>query len=228
MLMIAVSAGGVLGFRRLPVAAVPAVDVPTIQVTASLPGADPQTMVASVVTPLERQFGQIPGLQQMTSSASTGTTQITLQFALGHSIDGAATDVQTAINAAGGQLPKSLPEPPIYCKVNPADVPVLLIAMMSDVLPLTRVSDYANSIVAQKISQMPGIGLVTIGGEENPAIRVQVNPAQVSAAGLDLEQIRAALGNATADRPKGQLYGERQATILNTNDQLFEVSPTTT
>lgn len=222
MMMIAVCASGILSYRRLPVAALPTVDVPTIQVTTSLPGADPQTMVASVVTPLERQFGQIPGLQQMTSSASTGTAQITLQFKLGRSIDGAATDVQTAINAAGGQLPKTLPSPPIYRKVNPADVPVLLIAMMSDTMPLTKVSDYANSIVAQKISQMAGVGLVTIGGEQNPAIRVQVNPAQVSAAGLDLEQIRTALGNATADRPKGQLYGAQQAYILNTNDQVFD------
>ena len=223
MLMIAISAIGVVSYRRLPVAALPTVDTPTIQVTASLPGADPQTMVASVVTPLERQFGQIPGLQQMTSSASTGTTQITLQFALGRAIDGAATDVQSAINAAGGQLPKSLPAPPIYRKVNPADVPVLLIAMMSDTMPLTKVSDYANSLVAQKISQMPGVALVTIGGEQNPAIRVQVNPAQVSAAGLDLEQIRTALGTATADRPKGQLYGAQQAYLLNSNDQLFDV-----
>ena len=223
MLMIAVCALGILSYRRLPVAALPTVDTPTIQVTTALPGADPQTMVASVVTPLERQFGQIPGLQQMTSSASTGNAQITLQFALGRAIDGAATDVQTAINAAGGQLPKSLPTPPIYRKINPADVPVLLIAMMSKTLPLTKVSDYANSLVAQKISQMPGVGLVTIGGEENPAIRVQVNPAQVSAAGLDLEQIRTALGDATADRPRGQLYGTQQAYLLNTNDQIFDV-----
>jgi len=223
MLMVAVSLLGVASYRQLPVAALPTVDTPTIQVTASLPGADPQTMASSVVTPLERWFGQIPGLQTMTSSAGTGTMQITLQFALGRSIDGAAGDVQTAINAAGGQLPKTLPSPPTYKKTNPADTPVLLIAMMSDTMPLTKVSDYANSIVAQKISQMPGVGLVTIGGEQNPAIRVQVNPAQVSAAGLDLEQIRTALGTATANRPKGQLYGAQQSYLLNTNDQLFEV-----
>ncbi len=223
MLMIAIGALGVVSYGRLPVAALPTVDTPTIQVTASLPGADPQTMVASVVTPLERQFGQIAGLKQMTSSASTGTMQITLQFALGHSIDGAATDVQTAINAAAGQLPATLPSPPTYRKVNPADVPVLLIAMMSNTLPLTKVSDYASSIVAQKISQMPGVALVTLGGQQNPAIRVQVNPAQVSAAGLDLEQIRTALGTATADGPKGQLYGVQQSYLLNTNDQLFTV-----
>ncbi len=221
MLMVAVVLLGAAGYLQLPVAALPTVDTPTIQVTAQLPGADPQTVVSSLVTPLERQFGEIAGLQSMTSSAGTGTMQITLQFALGHSIDGAALDVQAAINAAAGQLPKTLPSPPVYKKTNPADVPVLLIAMMSRTMPLTRVSDYANSIVAQKIAQMPGVALVTIGGQQNPAIRVQVNPAQVSAAGLDLEQIRTALGVATVDQPKGELYGARQSYLLKTNDQLF-------
>ncbi len=224
MLMVAVTLLGIIGYLALPVAALPSVDTPTVQVTAQLPGADPQTMASSVVTPLERQFGQIAGLQQMTASAGTGTMQITLQFALGRSIDSAALDVQAAINAAGGQLPKTLPSPPIYRKINPADVPVLLIALMSKTLPLPKVSDYANSIVAQKISQMPGVGLVTIGGQQNPSIRIQVNPAQVSAAGLDLEQIRTALGIATTDNPKGQLYGAHQSYLLNTNDQIFHAA----
>jgi hydrophobe/amphiphile efflux-1 (HAE1) family protein len=222
MLMVAVVLLGIAGYMQLPVAALPTVDTPTIQVTAGLPGADPQTMASSVVTPLERQFGEIAGLQQMTSNAGAGTMQITLQFALGRSIDGAALDVQTAINAAAGQLPKTLPAPPTYRKINPADVPVLLIAMMSNTLPLTKVSDYANSIVAQKISQMPGVSLVTIGGEQNPAIRIQINPAQVSAAGLDFEQIRSALGLATADKPKGSFFGPHQSWLLTTNDQLFQ------
>jgi hydrophobe/amphiphile efflux-1 (HAE1) family protein len=212
---------GLAAFVRLPIAALPTVDTPTIQVTAQLPGADPQTMASSVATPLERQFGQIAGLTAMSSSSGLGNTQITLQFALNRSTDAAAQDVQAAINAAAGQLPKNMPSPPIFHKVNPADVPVLLIALTSDTEPLTKVDDYADSILAQKLSQMPGVSLVTIGGMQKPSIRVQVNPARLAAAGLDLEQLRATLGNLTVNQPKGVLYGSAQAYTLATNDQVL-------
>jgi hydrophobe/amphiphile efflux-1 (HAE1) family protein len=215
---------GLLSYRLLPVAALPDVDSPTIQVIAQLPGADPQTMASSVATPLERQFGQIPGLSQMSSSSALGYTQITLQFGRNRTVDSAAQDVQAAINATAGQLPTNLLNPPIYRKVNPADTPILLIALTSDALPLTKVSDYANSILAQKLSQMPGVGLVSVGGAQNPAIRVQVNPAQLAAQGMDLEAVRAALTNSTVNQPKGVLYGGQHAFSLLTNDQLTTAS----
>jgi hydrophobe/amphiphile efflux-1 (HAE1) family protein len=215
---------GLVAFVRLPISALPTVDTPTIQVTAQLPGADPQTMGSSVATPLERQFGQIAGLTGMSSSSGLGNTQITLQFALNRSVDSAAQDVQTAINAASGQLPKTMPTPPTFHKVNPADVPVLLIALMSDTEPLTKVDDYADSILAQKLSQVPGVSLVTIGGMQKPSIRVQVNPAKLAAAGLDLEQLRTTLGNLTVNQPKGVLYGDQQAYTLAANDQVLIAS----
>jgi hydrophobe/amphiphile efflux-1 (HAE1) family protein len=220
-LAIGITLIGLAAFIRLPVSALPTVDTPTIQVTAQLPGADPQTMGSSVATPLERQFGQIAGLTAMSSSSGFGNTEITLQFALNRSVDAAAQDVQTAINAAAGQLPKTMPSPPIFRKVNPADVPVLLIAMTSDTEPLTKVDDYADSILAQKLSQVPGVSLVTIGGMQKPSIRVQVNPAKLAAAGIDLEQLRATLGNVTVNQPKGVLYGNAQAYTLATNDQVL-------
>ncbi len=221
LLMVAIVLLGIIGYELLPVAALPDVDSPTIQVTAQLPGADPRTMASSVATPLERQFGQIPGLAQMTSSSALGYTEITLQFSRDRTVDSAAGDVQAAINATAGELPASLLNPPIYRKTNPADTPILLIALTSDTLPLTKVSDYANSILAQKLSQVPGVGLVGIGGEENPAIRIEVNPAQLAAEGLDLETVRAALGTSTVDQPKGTLYGGQHAFSLQTNDQLL-------
>ena len=220
LLMVAIVLLGVIGYELLPVAALPEVDSPTIQVTAQLPGADPQTVASSVATPLERQFGQIPGLAQMTSSSALGYTQITLQFNRDRTIDSAAEDVQAAINATGGQLPPNLLNPPIYRKTNPADTPILLLALTSETLPLTKVSDYADSILVQKLSQMPGVGLVSLGGEQDPAIRVQVNPAQLAAAGLDLESVRTALANSTVNQPKGTLYGGQHAFSLLTNDQL--------
>lgn len=220
-LAIGITLIGVVAFFRLPISALPTVDTPTIQVTAQLPGADPQTMGSSVATPLERQFGQIAGLTAMTSSSGFGNTAITLQFALNRSTDAAAQDVQAAINAAAGQLPKTIPSPPIFRKVNPADVPVLLIALTSDTEPLTKVDDYADSILAQKLSQVPGVSLVTIGGMQKPSIRVQVNPAKLAAAGLDLEQLRTTLGNVTVNQPKGVLYGNEQAYTLATNDQVL-------
>src|SRR5271166_6195159 len=221
MLMAAILLLGLIGYELLPVAALPNIDSPTIQVTAQLPGADAQTVAGTVTTPLERQFGQIPGLTQMTSSSATEYAEITLQFDRRRTVDSAAQDVQAAINATAGQLPPTMPNPPIYRKTNPADTPVLMLALTSETLPLTTVSDYANSILAQKISQMPGVGLVGIGGQQNPAIRVQVNPAQLAAEGLDLEAVRAALATATVDQPKGTLYGANQAFALQTNDQLM-------
>jgi hydrophobe/amphiphile efflux-1 (HAE1) family protein len=220
MLMIGITLLGAVAYRQLPVASLPSVDSPTIQVIALFPGADPKTMASSVATPLERQFGEIAGLTQMTSSSGVGNTQIALQFALSRSAESVAQDVQTAINEAAGQLPKNMPSPPIFYKTNPADMPILLIAVTSDTLPLTKVDDYAESILAQKISQMPGVALVGIGGQQKPAIRVQVNPAILAAEGLDLEQLRSALAAVTVDQPKGQLYGRQQSYMLNTNDQL--------
>ena len=221
MLMAAILLLGLIGYELLPVAALPNIDSPTILVTAQLPGADAQTVAGTVTTPLERQFGQIPGLTQMTSSSGNEFAEITLQFDRSRTVDSVAQDVQAAINAAAGFLPPTMPSPPIYRKTNPADTPVLMLALTSETLPLTTVSDYANSILAQKISQMPGVGLVSIGGQQNPAIRVQVNPAQLAAAGLDLEAVRTALATATVDQPKGTLYGANQAFALQTNDQLM-------
>jgi HAE1 family hydrophobic/amphiphilic exporter-1 len=218
--MIAVVVLGIVSYLLLPVAALPEIDSPTIQVTAQMPGADPQTMAASVTTQLERQFGEIPGLSQMTSSSGTGFAEITLQFDRSRSVDSAAGDVQAAINATQAQLPISLLTSPIYRKTNPADTPILLVAMTSDVLPIMTVSDYAYSILAQKISQIPGIGLVTVGGNLSPSIRIQLNPAQLSAMNLDFETVRTALANLTVVQPTGLLYGNQQAAALRTNDQL--------
>jgi hydrophobe/amphiphile efflux-1 (HAE1) family protein len=224
LLMAAIVLLGLIGYELLPIAALPEIDSPTIQVTAQLPGADPQTMASSVATQLERQFGEIPGLTQMTSSSALGYMQITLQFSRGQSIDSYAEGVQAAINATGGELPVNLLNPPIYRETNPADTPILLIALTSDTLPITKVSDYANSILAQKLSQVPGVGLASIGGEQNPAIRVQLNPAQLAAEGLDLESVRTALTNSTVNQPKGILYGGEHAYALSTNDQLLTAS----
>jgi multidrug efflux pump subunit AcrB len=207
MLMAAILLLGLIGYELLPVAALPNIDSPTVLVTAQFPGADAQTVAGTVTTPLERQFGQIPGLTQMTSSSGNESSEITLQFDRSVSVDFASQAVQAAINAAAGFLPP-MPSPPIYRLTNPADTPVLMLALTSETLPLTTVSDYANSILAQKISQMPGVGLVGIGGEQNPAIRVQVNPAELAADGLDLEAVRTALSTATVDQAKGTLYGK--------------------
>ena len=221
MLMAAILLLGLISYELLPVAALPNINSPTILVTADLPGADAQTVASTVTTPLERQFGQIPGLTQMTSSSGTEYAEITLQFDRSRTVNSVAQDVQAAINATAGFLPPTMPGPPIYRKTNPADTPVLMLALTSQTLPLTAVSDYANSILAQKISQIPGVGLVGIGGEQNPAIRVEVNPAQLAGVGLDLEAVRTALSTATVDQPKGTLYGAGQAFALQTNDQLM-------
>jgi hydrophobe/amphiphile efflux-1 (HAE1) family protein len=221
LLMAAIVLLGAIGYELLPVASLPNVSFPTITVTAEYPGADPQTMASSVATPLEKQFAQIPYLTQMTSASATGYTSITLQFALSDNIYAAAELVQTAINAAAGQLPKDMPTPPTYKEVNPAIAPVLTLGLSSNVLPITTVDDYAQNIVAQKLSTMPGVGLVNIGGEQTPAIRIQLNPAQLAEDGLDLEAVRMALTNDSVDQPKGSLYGKQDAYTLQTDDQLL-------
>jgi hydrophobe/amphiphile efflux-1 (HAE1) family protein len=221
LMMVAVVALGIVSYVLLPVAALPNIDTPTIQVTAQMPGADAQTMASSVATQLERQFGQIPGLSQMTSSSGTGFTSITLQFDRSRTVDSAAQDVQAGINATQAQLPISLLSLPIYRKTNPADTPILLISLTSDVSPIMTVSDYAYSVLAQKLSQVPGVGLVTVGGNESPAIRIQLNPAQLAAMNLDFETIRLALASLTVVQPTGLLYGGQQAVALQTNDQLL-------
>ena len=216
---------GLVVFPLLPVAPLPQVDFPTISVSASLPGASPETMASSVATPLETQFAQISGLSQMTSSNALGSTSITLQFDLNRNIDAAAQDVQTGIDAAGGQLPKNLPSPPSYKKVNPADSPILLLAVHSDVLPVTTVDDYAENILAQQISQIPGIAQVSIGGQQKPAVRVQIDPTKLAALGLQLEDVANVITAATVDAPKGSINGPQRSMTIYDNDQLLKAAP---
>ena len=213
---------GLVAYPLLPVAPLPQVDFPTIQITAQLPGASPETMASSVAQPLERQFAQIPGIAQMTSSSYLGTTAVTIQFDLSRNIDGAANDVLAAINAAGGQLPKNLPSPPTYRKVNPADSPILLLSATSDTLPLTTVSDSVDAQLAQQISQISGVAQVIIGGQQKPSIRVQVDPAKLVAKGLSLEDVRNQIAITTVDSPKGNIDGEKRAYTIYTNDQLLD------
>ena len=221
LLMVGLLLGGVVTYFLLPVAALPNVNYPTLQVTAQLPGADPQTMASSVATPLELQFGEIPGLTQMTSASALGYTQITLQFDLSRAIDGAVSDTLSAINAAAAQLPLNMPYPPMIRKVNPADTPILVLGMTSDSLPLTTVDAYAENILLQKISQISGVGLVGLGGQQKPAIRVQLDPQALAVRGISLEDVRTVLGQANVDLPKGTLNSPRQTYTLNTNDQLL-------
>ncbi|HXP66939.1 MAG TPA: multidrug efflux RND transporter permease subunit [Steroidobacteraceae bacterium] len=216
---------GLVVFPLLPVAPLPQVDFPTIQVSASLPGASPETMASSVATPLETQFAQISGLSQMTSVNALGSTQITLQFDLDRKIDAAAQDVQSGIDAAGGQLPKNLPSPPNYKKVNPADSPILILAVHSDVLPVTTVDDYAENILAQQISQIPGIAQVSVGGQQKPAVRVQIDPIKLAALGLQLEDVANVITQATVDAPKGSINGPQRSMTIYDNDQLLKAAP---
>lgn len=220
LLMAGVLLMGWLGYVLLPISALPPVDFPTIQVTAQFPGASPDVMASSVTTPLERQFGQISGLATMTSISSFGNTVITLQFVLDRDIDAAGQDVQAAINAAGGVLPK-MPNPPIYSKVNPADTPILTLQITSDTLPLEKVNDLADTVLAQKLSEVTGVGLVTIEGNQKPAVRVRINPGAAAAQGLGMEEIRAALVQNNVNAPKGSFDGKRQAYSINANDQIF-------
>jgi HAE1 family hydrophobic/amphiphilic exporter-1 len=221
LLMIGLLAAGLVAYPLLPVAALPNVNYPTLTVTAQLPGADPQTMASSVASPLELQFGEIPGLTQMTSASALGYTQVTLQFDLSRQIDGAVSDTLSAINAASPYLPTGMPYPPTIRKVNPADTPILVLGLTSDSLPLTTVDAYAENILLQKISQIQGVGLVGIGGQQKAAVRVQVDPQALAARGINLEDVRTVLGQANVDLAKGTLNSPRQTYTLNTNDQLF-------
>ena len=221
LLMVGLLLCGLAAYPLLPVASLPNVNYPTIVVTAQLPGADPQTMASSVATPLELQFGQIPGIVQMTSSSTLGFTSVTVQFDLSRNIDGAAADVLSGINAAGGQLPPNMTYPPTIRKVNPADTPILVLAVTSDTDPLTTVDAYAENILMEKISQISGVGLVSVGGQQKPAIRVQVNPQALASRGISLETVRTVLGEANVDLPKGTLNSPQQTYTLNTNDQLL-------
>jgi multidrug efflux pump len=221
LLMVGIVLAGLVAYTQLPVSALPQVDYPTIQVLTFYPGAGPDVMASAVTTPLERQFGQVPGLNQMTSTSSFGCSLITLQFDLNLNIDIAEQEVQAAINGASTYLPRDLPNPPIYSKVNPADAPVLTLALYSETLPLQRVEDLADTNLAQKISQLPGVGLVTISGGQKPAVRVRANPTALAGYGLSLEDLRTALGQANVDQAKGNLDGLRQSFTIGANDQLL-------
>jgi multidrug efflux pump len=221
LLMVAILLAGFVAYKQLPVSALPQVDYPTIQVQTFYPGASPEVMASSVTAPLERQFGEIPGLSQMTSTSSGGGSVITLQFDLSESIDVAQQDVQAAINAGFSYLPKDLPNPPVYSKVNPADAPIMTLALSSDSMQLSQVEDLADTVMAQKISQLSGVGLVSINGGQKPAVRIQANPTALANYGLSLEDIRAALGTANVDQAKGNLNGANQAYTIGDNDQLL-------
>ena len=225
LLMAGILLIGMVAFPMLPVAPLPQVDFPTIQVTANLPGASPETMASSVAQPLEYQFGQIPGVSQLTSSSVMNQTTIVVQFDLDRNIDAAAADVQSAIDAAAGQLPKNLPSPPSYRKVNPADSPILVMSVQSDVLPITEVDDAAETIVAQQISRVSGVGIVTVGGQQKPAVRVQVDPGKLSAMGIQLEDVANVITEATVDAPKGSVNGPEHSFTIYDNDQLLKAAP---
>jgi multidrug efflux pump len=224
LLMAGVLLAGAVAYRQLPVSALPQVDYPTIQVVTFYPGASPEVMSSSVTAPLERQFGQVPGLKQMTSTSSFGCSVITLQFSLDLSIDIAEQEVQAAINAGGTFLPRDLPNPPIYSKVNPADTPILTLALTSNTLPLPKVEDLADTTLAQKISQLPGVGLVRISGGQKPGVRIRVNPTELAAYGLGLEDIRSALAAANVNLAKGNFESEHQIFTIGANDQIVSTA----
>ena len=222
LLMVAIMFVGLAAFPRLPVAPLPQIDFPTVQVQALLPGASPETMATSVAQPLERQFALIPGVSLMTSTSSLGTTSITVQFELGRNVDAGAQDIQAAINAAGGELPRNLPNPPTYRKVNPADPPILIIGATSDTLPLIEVDGQVDAKLARQLSQISGVGQVTIGGEQKPAVRVQIDPAKLVAKNISLDEVRAQLSLNTVNSPKGTIDGDRRSFVIYANDQLLE------
>jgi hydrophobe/amphiphile efflux-1 (HAE1) family protein len=224
LLSAALLAVGIVAYLRLPVSALPVVDFPTLQVGAALPGASPETMASNVATPLERQLSLIPGITQMTSSSSLGQASITLQFELSRNIDGAAQDVQSAINAASGQLPTNLPAPPTVRKVNPADDPIMIIVLTSDTLPLSQVTDYADSLMAQQLSRIDGVGQVFIAGAQRPAVRIRIDPRKAAILGLQLDNVRAQIAANTANAPKGVLTGPVQSATIYANDQLFNAT----
>ena len=221
LLMVAILLAGAVAYKQLPVSALPEVDYPTIQVITFYPGASPDVMASSVTAPLERQFGQVPGLQQMTSTSSDGSSIITLQFNLSLNIDVAEQEVQESINAAGTYLPPDLPTPPIYSKSNPADAPVLTLALSSETLPLSKVEDLADTRLAPKISQLPGVGLVSISGGQKPAVRIRANPTLMASYGLNLEDLRNAIVSANVDQAKGSFDGPHQYYQIGANDQLL-------
>ena len=220
LLMLALLLVGGIAFRFLPLAALPEVDYPTIEVRTFYPGASPEVMTFSVTAPLERQFGQMPNLTQMTSSSSAGASVITLQFGLNLSLDIAEQEVQAAINASGNLLPSDLPAPPIYAKVNPADAPILTLALTSKTMKLPQVQDLADTRIAQKISQIAGVGLVSISGGQRPAVRIQANPKALAAYGLNIDDLRSTITTANVNTPKGNFDGPSRAYTINANDQL--------
>ncbi len=224
LLMLAILLSGVIAFQFLPLSALPEVDYPTIQVQTFYPGASPDVMTSSVTAPLEVQFGQMPNLNQMSSVSSAGASVITLQFDLSINLDIAEQEVQAAINAAGNLLPSDLPAPPIYAKVNPADAPILTLALTSKTLPLPQVEDLADTRLAQKISQLPGVGLVSISGGQRPAVRVQADTRKLAAYGLNIDDLRITLNNANVNTPKGNFDGPTRAYTINANDQLQSAS----
>src|SRR5271156_4841251 len=221
LLMVGLLLVGATAYRQLPVSALPQVDYPTIQVVTYYPGASPDVMASYVTAPLERQFGQVPGLNQMTSTSSDGSSVIILQFELSLNIDVAEQQVQAAINAAATYLPPDLPNPPIYNKTNPADAPVLTLALSSDSLPLPRIEDLADTRLAQKIAQMAGVGLVSISGGQKPGVRVRVNPTSLLSRGLNLEDVRTAIVAANVNQAKGNFDGKKLAYTIAANDQLL-------
>jgi len=219
--MIAILLTGIVAYRQLPVSALPQVDYPTIQVVTFYPGASPDVAASAITAPLERQFGQLPGLNQMTSISSGGSSIIILQFALTLNIDVAEQEVQAAINAAQTYLPTGPPSPPIYSKSNPADAPILTLALTSKTFPLAQVEDFADTRLAQKISQLPGVGLVSISGGQKPAVRIQVNPTALSSYGINLDDVRTGLQQTSVNQAKGNFDGPQQAYEINANDQLL-------
>src|SRR5258706_379340 len=218
--MLAILLSGIIAYRVLPISALPQVDYPTIQITTLYPGASPDVMTSSVTAPLERQLGQMPGLNQMSSSSSGGASVITLQFSLNLSLDIAEQEVQAAINASGTFLPTDLPMPPIYSKVNPADAPVLTLAVSSGTLKLPALQNLVDTRIAQKISQLPGVGLVAIAGGQRPAVRIQANPRALAAYGLSMDDLRTAIANANVNQAKGSFDGPTRASTIDANDQL--------
>ena len=220
LLMVAILLAGFLAYRELPISALPEVDYPTIQVLTLYPGASPDVVTSGITAPLERQFGQMPGLKQMSSSSSGGASVITLQFDLSLSLDIAEQEVQAAINAGGNLLPADLPAPPIYSKVNPADAPILTLGITSKSMQMPQVQNLVDTRIAQKISQLPGVGLVTLSGGQRPAVRVQANPKALAAAGLNLDDIRNAVAASNVNQAKGSFDGPARAYTIDANDQL--------
>src|SRR6516165_7040782 len=220
LLMVAIMLAGIVAYRVLPLSALPQVDYPTIQVVTLYPGASPDVVTSSITAPLERQFGQMPGLNQMSSTSSAGASVITLQFSLQLTLDVAEQEVQAAINAASNLLPTDLPTPPIYNKVNPADTPIVILALTSKTLPLPKLYDLADTRLATKLSQLPGVGLVSLSGGQRPAVRVQANPQALAAVNLSLDDVRTAIGNANTNQAKGSFDGPTRASTIDANDQL--------